>query len=120
MKKMIIALVTMMLLGTIITGCGSSAEDLLGTWHTVDGETGEVSPEEGISFYNDGKMSWDTDGFLDEAGSPGYIVTGSEIQFTDYGNVEATAEFVIKGNRLELKIKEKNNNEEKILIFEKD
>lgn len=120
MKKIIITVVMTLFLGTIITGCGSSAEDLLGTWYTVDEETGEVSEKEGVSFYNDGKKSWDTDGFFDSAGSPGYIVTDDEIQFTDYGNVEATAQFSISGNRLELKVKEKSDDEEKTYIFEKD
>lgn len=52
MKK-IITVTMMLFIGTLITGCGSSAEDLLGTSHTVNEETGEEGSKDGVSFYDE-------------------------------------------------------------------
>lgn len=118
MKKIITIIAIMVCLGTFTTGCGNSEEDLMGTWCLTDEETGEIRNEK-ISFYSEGKISENLEIFSDSYGTS-YTVTNDEIQFIYYGDVEATAKFKIKGERLELKLKKGHDSEEKTYVFEKE
>lgn len=115
MKKIVSAIVIMVCMGMLLTGCGSSAEDLVGTWYPVDKETGEVAHKEALTFYETGNVTWES---LGESGMS-YTVSGDEIQFACYGNVEATATFDISGDRLELNLKKGSKEEKEPRIFEK-
>lgn len=118
MKKIVIVIAIMVCLGTLITGCGSSEDDLMGTWCLIDKETGEMRDEK-ISFYNEGKISENLEIFSDSYGTS-YAVTDDEIQFIYYGDVEATAKFKVKGDQLELKLKKGHDTEEETYMFEKE
>lgn len=118
MKKIITVIAMVICLGTLLTACGSSAEDLVGTWYPVDEETGEVSHKDGITFYEGGNVTEDMGIFSDSYGTS-YTVTDDQIQFVYYGSVEATATFDISGDRLELKLKKSGSSEEKTRILEK-
>ena len=75
MKK-IITVTMMLFIGTLITGCGSSAEDLLGTSHTVDEETGDGTVYMGdLGDSDDGLMCEENNKYIGEInGGKLYII----------------------------------------------